>query len=118
MKGMHQKQSTYRIYIFTLFLFFYGPVLAQSSGFVSALNQEDVEEVILYPNPAIDHFSVLLDAPVNSITINNILGKEVYRFQSNDENKYPVSNLKRGIYIVRLFDDKNQLIKALRLCKG
>ena len=93
------------------------PGISQDRSFNDFSTAEAVD-IKLYPNPAREHFSIEIEAPVSSITINNILGKEITRYSTNPENKYSIGGLRKGIYIVRLFDDKDQLIKALRLCKS
>ncbi len=76
-------------------------------------------EIAVYPNPALDYFTLTSDGDaVKKITINNIIGKQVLSFQRNEMNKYDVSPLKKGIYVVRVFDHNDQLIKALRLSKS
>ena len=90
---------------------------SQGSSFNDFSTAEGVD-IKMYPNPAREHFSVEIETPISSITINNILGKEITRYSANTENKYSIGGLRKGIYIVRLFDEKDQLIKAVRLCKS
>ena len=111
-----------QLYILTMFLF-----LAYSSA---AIGQNDAAkdvrshlrvnktEVKLYPNPATNRFSISIPgSQVKYITINNIIGKKIRRVAVDPNNKYDVSDLQRGIYIIRIFDHSDNLIKALRLSK-
>lgn len=76
------------------------------------------EKINLYPNPATDQFTINIKSQsVKYITINNIIGKELKRIASPSNHTFNVGDLKRGVYIVRIFDEKDELIKALRLSK-
>lgn len=82
-------------------------------------DQEKVKvELSIYPNPATDYFTLNTNQAIKKITINNIVGKEVKTFISNPDNQYELSELKRGIYIVRIFGQDDMLIKAVRLSKN
>ena len=76
-------------------------------------------EVKLYPNPATERFSISIpSSDIKYITINNIIGKKIRKMPANPNNSYDVSDLQRGIYIVRIFDAGDNLIKAVRLSKA
>lgn len=75
-------------------------------------------EISIYPNPATEYFTLNSQSSVQKLTIHNIIGKEVKTFEVNDDNRYNVSALKKGIYVIRIFDQDDQLIKALRLSKS
>lgn len=77
-----------------------------------------VSQVKLFPNPATERFTINMDGlSLKYITINNIIGKEVRRVLTTPDNTFEVGDLKRGIYIIRIFDDNDELVKALRLSK-
>ena len=86
---------------------------------VKSLRIEKTQDIKLYPNPALDKFSLKDTSPsIKYITINNIIGKKIRRIVVNANNSYDVSDLRRGIYIVRIFDTGDNLVKALRLSKN
>ncbi len=96
-------------------------VQAQSVGepYASKNKSQEYQVIKVYPNPASDHFSLTIPASeLNYISINNIIGKEVRKVKANSSNFYDISDLKRGIYIVRIFNKSDELIKALRLSKA
>jgi hypothetical protein len=74
--------------------------------------------VKVFPNPTIDYFQVTNGAGVKKIVLYNVLGKEVKSFINSNNALHDIGDLKKGMYIVRLFDDKNKLIKVVRLNKG
>jgi hypothetical protein len=79
---------------------------------------DDVDEgLILYPNPTTDYFKISEDTRVKTIVMSNIVGKVIKRFNHQEGQSHSVETLSNGIYILRLFDAKGEVIKALRLSK-
>lgn len=72
----------------------------------------------VFPNPTTDYFQVTNGSGVKKIVLFNVLGKEVKSFQNTNNAIHDIGDLKKGLYIVRMFDDKNKLIKVVRLNKG
>jgi hypothetical protein len=79
---------------------------------------KSVVELSIYPNPASDYFTLNTNQKIKRISINTIVGKEVKMIQVNDQNRYDLSDLRKGIYVVRIFDYNDSLVKALRLSKS
>ncbi|MBY5959902.1 T9SS type A sorting domain-containing protein [Membranicola marinus] len=75
------------------------------------------EEVRIYPNPATEYFSVDGVDKLKEVIVINLVGQEVKRFKASHKAKYNVSELIRGLYLIRLIDDKEQVIKTVRLSK-
>lgn len=73
----------------------------------------------LYPNPAIDHIMLQDDDNVvRMIEIYNIVGRKVLEYPVlSDNDKYDVSALPRGMYMVRLLDSHRQIIRTQRISK-
>ena len=71
----------------------------------------------LYPNPAIEYFSLTNAGRVNQIVMYNMLGRQIRNFDVNPANRYDVSDLPGGIYMVTLLDRNGALIKTMRLSK-
>ena len=78
---------------------------------------DELVELSIYPNPASEYFTLNTNQIVKRISINTIVGKEVKVIFTNDENRYDLSDLRKGIYVVRIFGNDDSLIKALRLSK-
>jgi hypothetical protein len=84
-----------------------------------AKSQTDIKGIKLFPNPAGDHFGIhQLQGGVKYITVNDIIGKEIKRIEVRNQSTYDVSDLEKGVYIIRIFDPNDELIKALRLSKA
>lgn len=76
-----------------------------------------LEDVRVYPNPATDYFSVDGVDQLKEVIVYNLVGQEVKRYKASLKAKYDVSELMRGLYLVRLVDQKEKVIKTVRLSK-
>lgn len=74
-------------------------------------------DIRIGPNPAFDFFKVYGSVPFAKIQMYNIIGRVVKTFSPNLDNEYQLDGLPSGIYVLRFLDDKNQLIKAVKLYK-
>ncbi len=71
----------------------------------------------VYPNPATDYFQVSNATGVKKVVIYNMFGKEVKTYFHYPNAQHEISELKTGMYIVKLLNDKNKVIKSLKLNK-
>ncbi len=103
----------------TLSLFWVQLAIGQSKEGVQSYqrSKEDLAEISIYPNPVNDVFSVAITLDIGEVRVYNILGREVSVYKTQDNKSFDAAHLKRGIYIVRIFDKQEQLIKALRMSK-
>jgi len=86
---------------------------------VKKSNDVKTSKISLYPNPATDFFSIApANEKVKNISISNIVGKEIFRLDANEDLTYNIEGLKRGIYIIRVFNTEDKMIKALKLSKS
>ncbi len=87
---------------------------------VTSVKQVSKSAVVkAFPNPADDHFRLKVEnVKVGFVSINDIVGKEIKRYKANPDHVYDVDFLRRGIYIIRVLDEKEELIKPLRLSKS
>jgi hypothetical protein len=68
------------------------------------------------PNPAKDRINISAIRTIKGITVYNLLGKEVFRASVNGLNySADISDLKRGIYIVKLSTDNS--LKTFKIIK-
>jgi len=95
--------------------------IGQSQSFADATQSQTFRkeksntDILIYPNPATDFFAIKNDLKVSTVVIYNIIGKAIQTNQHSKGKVYSVEDLRKGFYIVRLFDDKNKVIKVLRL---
>lgn len=71
----------------------------------------------LFPNPTVDYFEVLNDEGVDKIVIYNVVGKIMKSSIHIEGQSHDVSSLQRGLYIVRLLDYNDELLKVIRITK-
>jgi spore germination protein YaaH len=73
--------------------------------------------VQLYPNPTERMLNIANDKNVTKIGICNIVGKEIKKLNHSQNEVHDISDLRSGMYIVRLYNNKGAVIKSLRLSK-
>lgn len=71
----------------------------------SAIDETD-NQLIIYPNPTKDAFSIRTELVFNQIIVQDISGKTITQFQPNTNNVYQLNNLQNGIYLINLLTDK------------
>lgn len=74
-------------------------------------------DILVYPNPATFYFEVTPNNLVDEIEIINIVGGKIRSFQYEHGQRYSISNLPSGIYLVSLVNRKTGVIKTIRLVK-
>lgn len=92
---------------------------AQSSNTNGSSPVEQIsDDLKVFPNPTADYFQVSNGTNVRKIIIYNIFGKEVKSFFHYNNAQHEVTDLKSGMYIVKMIDDKNKIIKSVKLHKN
>ena len=71
----------------------------------------------IYPNPASSYFQLSNDLNVSSIAIYNIVGKKMMTEKHIQGEGHDISDLRRGMYLVRLLDENDNMIKVIRMTK-
>jgi len=75
-------------------------------------------QTLVFPNPAASYFRVKSDKLISSIQIFDILGKPVIDQPADASDvMVNISNLNRGMYIVRIRGEKGEILKTQRLRK-
>ncbi len=80
-----------------------------------------VNTVSIYPNPAVDNVIIAIESSENlnnlDVTVFSLTGQVVYRkvinVVSNTNLEFPVSGWNQGMYLVRIGNDENAIIKQL-----
>lgn len=71
--------------------------------------------MVIYPNPATNHFYVTYNEPVHTVRILDFIGHEIYRYEYNNslsKVSVDISSLKPGTYLIYVNDRaKKYLIK-------
>ena len=77
----------------------------------------EVEDLVIYPNPTTDVFQIKNDANIKTVSIFNIVGRQISASPHSEGTIHDVSNLRAGVYLVRLENQDGELVKAMRLSK-
>lgn len=84
-------------------------------GTTSTNTVELNKDINLYPNPAFDNINLQEDENVDYIEIYNIVGKKIKSLTHSTGQSHDVSELNKGIYLVRLLDKSNNILKVIRM---
>lgn len=92
-------------------------LIASSSAPITSTSDFDLEGLVIYPNPTTESFQLKNDASISSISIFNIVGREVKSFDHSPGMIHDVNVLRTGMYLVRLQDKNGEVVKSMRLSK-
>lgn len=87
------------------------------SSSVTSTKDQNLANIKIFPNPVLDYFQVTNGYSVKKVMIYNIFGKEVKTLFHYNNAQHEVSDLRPGMYVVKLIDEKNKVIKSLKLNK-
>jgi len=87
------------------------------SGGSSTESLLDVNSILIYPNPTSDRFQINEDTDITNISIYNIVGKQIASDSHFAGKSHDISDLDKGIYLVRMLDAAQDVVKVLRLTK-
>lgn len=88
-----------------------------NSAIPSITNTDFNNDIKVYPNPATEYIMVSENNQIDKVMIYNVLGKLVKTFDAESHKKYQIGDLPKGMYVVRLLDSENKLIKTRRITK-
>ena len=83
----------------------------------SGIDDVEIEDLSVYPNPTTDYFQINKEENIGEIHIYNIVGRKVRESDGRVSKVYDVSNLRSGVYLVRIFATNNRVLKTVRLNK-
>lgn len=90
--------------------------VAVTSG-VTAINDINVDDLVIYPNPTTEFFQLKNDASVSTISLYNIVGRLVKTFNHSEGMIHDVTSLRSGMYLVRIENKAGDVLKSMRLSK-
>ncbi len=112
-----------RFILFTLFLMAgfvvsVNETSASKSNMGSVIMEAPGDDIRVFPNPAVDYFQVVNGQNIRKIVIFNIFGKEIKSFLHTSNTQYDITDINAGMYLVRMLDDKNKVVKSVKLHKN
>lgn len=83
----------------------------------NSVNISVPSNIKVYPNPASEYFQINNGEKVEKVKVYNMFGREVKTFYHYNNAQHEIGELKSGMYILKMLDDKNRLIKSVKLNK-
>lgn len=71
-------------------------------------------DITIYPNPTSDYFQFSSKSNIGKVEVYSMIGKKIKTYEKSQIN-YSTKDLRNGIYLIRAYDSKGQIIKVLRL---
>ncbi len=91
--------------------------LTTNLSFATSIDDVQEDAISIYPNPSADYFRVYHDDRIQSLALYSIVGKPVKTFDYANGKSYHIALLPDGMYLVRFYDNKKDVIKTMRLSK-
>jgi endonuclease I len=84
-------------------------------AFEKTISEEVNADFNIYPNPTKGNFNIDLinSKAINSIEIYSIFGEKVFETLTTENNSVAISNLKKGIYLIKINQNENTITKKL-----
>ena len=83
----------------------------------TGLNNHQLENLNIYPNPTLGLVNIKRKEKINTISVSNILGKQVFFTKDFNANNIDLSSLDNGIYFINIRTDKGIHIEKIILSK-
>ncbi len=106
--------------VLLLIPFLYFSIIAngQSQANYTDSKSAIVKKVIkIYPNPAFNFIGVNNVSGVSSIIIYNLVGRKMKKFSALKDERYDVTDLPRGMYLVQLLGNDGKVVTTQRMSK-
>lgn len=72
-----------------------------------SVNENQIQDVKVFPNPGINSLSVSANTPIASVQIHNILGQKILQVNGQEANQdINISSLKTGLYMLTVTDNQ------------
>ena len=73
----------------------------------------ETDKILIYPNPTTGDFTIYNSNPKFSVEIFNLIGQKILGKQSMNSNSLSVSKLPKGIYLIKITDGTQSIIKKI-----
>lgn len=83
----------------------------------TSTNDIALNDIRVFPNPAVDYFELNTVTNVDRLMVYNLLGREVRAYRTYSGQQYNITGLPDGLYIVSLINDRKGVMKTIRLNK-
>lgn len=87
-------------------------------GETTSTSFQDINNKInIYPNPSSQVINIMDDKEVSELIFYNLIGKKIRRVKHSPGQSHDVSDLDRGIYLIRMLNKEHNILKVSRLTK-
>ena len=83
----------------------------------TGLNNYQLENLNIYPNPTIGKLNIISANKINTLSITNIIGKEILFYKDFSANIIDLSSHENGVYFINISTDKGKHIEKIILNK-
>lgn len=83
--------------------------------FINSTTEFADKGLTISPNPTSSYFHINTTSDISKVEVFNLIGKKVKSFDNLTSNKFNVSDLRNGVYLVRVFNKENNVLKVTRL---
>jgi len=83
----------------------------------TGLNNYQLENLNIYPNPTIGKLNIISANKINTLSITNIIGKEILFYKDFSANIIDLSSHENGVYFINIRTDKGKHIEKIILNK-
>ena len=83
----------------------------------TGLNNYQLENLNIYPNPTIGKLNIISADKINTLSITNIIGKEILFYKDFSANIIDLSSHENGVYFIKIRTDKGKHIEKIILNK-
>lgn len=96
-----------------------GPVASDSPNDIGPTISvfDEYNKISIFPNPATDFIGIANDANVKQVIIFNLVGRKMKTFDAVVGERYDISALPNGMYLVQLRDHNLKVITTQRISK-
>jgi len=84
---------------------------------VTGLNNYQLENINIYPNPTQGKLNIVSDYKINSLIIANVIGRKILYKNDFSSNTIDISSFENGIYFIHINTNKGTHIKKIILAK-
>ena len=88
----------------------------ESNATTSTTNFID-RRISIYPNPAVEYFQLSSTQGVDEVVVYSLLGKKVKTFSTYGVQRFDVSDISDGLYLVSLISAQSGVVRTVRLSK-
>ena len=100
-----------------LTLFLASAAFAQSDSDKPVAQLTSKKNISVFPNPAINFIGLSETEDVKQLIVFNVVGRKMKSFMVSEGEKYDITELPKGMYLIQILDYDNKIITTQRLSK-